>query len=285
MPYITMAMTPRARASFWRRLTRRSSSAPINNNIDPSAALESLDTWSLRATVIILAGIVIEGWAAVHFWSEPPTLAKLIWKILADLLVGGGLLVEVVCIPRAIVWTRREKEASDRQIAEANRQAKEAEARAAEAIAKAEEERTARLKIEERLASRWISFEQQDIIADAIGKFPATHAEVFQCGDNPEVALIAARLANVLLASGWKTQLFPPVTGLGAITGILISVRDSDSRDAANALTSTLRRIGLGAEGFEGTDWKTPWLHIAVGALKDPNFIAAPIRIMVGAKP
>ena len=62
---------------------------------------------------------------------------------------------------------------SQERIAAANTQAAEANARAAEANEKAEQERLGRLKLEEKLAPRWLSTQQQQELRDRLSQFPA----------------------------------------------------------------------------------------------------------------
>lgn len=89
----------------------------------PATALERLDWWSWRATIIIFVGIAIEAWGSIHFWSRPPSIPELLTTLTADGLIGGGLLIEAVCIVRAIVWTKAEKQEADKEIAAANERA------------------------------------------------------------------------------------------------------------------------------------------------------------------
>jgi hypothetical protein len=142
-----IAPTAKKIACLWRRLTKCSSSAPTKSGRSPTTALERLEWWSWLATIVILLGIVTEAWSAIHFWDLPPSIGELAATLIADGLIGAGLLIEVICILRAIVWTRREKNESDQQVAEANRRAFEAEERASSADRKTEELKAESLKL------------------------------------------------------------------------------------------------------------------------------------------
>jgi hypothetical protein len=110
---------------------------------DPKQILESLERWSGYATLWILAGIVVEIGALIWF---PHGFCERIVGIIANALIGVGLVAEYIVIGRAIVATREADRESEEKVAKANQRAVEATERAAEANQKAQE---AELKIAE----------------------------------------------------------------------------------------------------------------------------------------
>jgi len=101
-----------------------SSNAAAKKN--PTAALESLERWSARAAAIIFVGIALEAWETIHFQKPTESNWEIAAILIADAAVGAGLIIEIVCILRAIVETRREKRESDEKISVADRAAAEA---------------------------------------------------------------------------------------------------------------------------------------------------------------
>jgi hypothetical protein len=89
----------------WRLLSHFLSNATQNKN-DPTNSLEALEKWSFWATLIIFAGIVLEAWNTIHFQKPDEPLSDTVSKLIADTLIGIGLIIEAICIIRAIFETR-----------------------------------------------------------------------------------------------------------------------------------------------------------------------------------
>jgi hypothetical protein len=138
----------------------------------------------------------------------------------------------------------------------AKAQIAEAQARAAEANQKAEEDRLARVKIEEYLAPRAILQDQGERIVEKVKPFAGTP---FDVAIDPAVeAELPSTLINMLgLGAGWKwhkypnsNTVFPPGVGiLVARRGLQIRYNRSRSDDFS-APASALR-AALSAEGYE----------------------------------
>lgn len=111
-----------------------------------------------------MAGIGIETWDAWKFRPPGALTLDVKAKLIADVFVGCGIAVEALCVVFAIIWTRREKAKSDKEVAEANRLAREAGARAAEADLK-------RAELEAKLLPRMLTQEQWDFIQGLRGTF------------------------------------------------------------------------------------------------------------------
>ncbi|MBX9823753.1 MAG: hypothetical protein K2Y27_02040 [Xanthobacteraceae bacterium] len=132
---------------------------------------------------------------------------------------------------------------SDEKIAEAN-------ARAAEANQKAEEEKLARVKIEERLADRSISDRQFGELIVMARPFAGQEYEVTTFWDLREPMAISNRLSQALTVGGWNLK--QPETGrwiLGGLEGVEIyhHPRSPNAARAARAITDALNSIGIAA--------------------------------------
>jgi hypothetical protein len=97
---------------------------------DPHQQLELLERWSGHATLIILAGIILE--IGLLFWF-PHDPAERVGGAIADVLIAAGLIAEYIVILRVTVATGEANRESDEKIAEAATRAAEANERAAKA--------------------------------------------------------------------------------------------------------------------------------------------------------
>ncbi|HZK92016.1 MAG TPA: hypothetical protein VFC56_17890 [Stellaceae bacterium] len=178
----------------WRLLSHFSSNTPQSSNNDPSAVLESLEKWSFWATVAILVGIVLEAWDTIHFAKPDDTFADIVAKLIADALIGIGLLVEAICIIRAIFETRREKRESDEKIAEANARAEEARERTAQAELKLEE-------LRRRAGPR--NIDHDGFVKEIAGR-PKALVDIVYVSDVSDGFWLGKQLERALIAAQWE---------------------------------------------------------------------------------
>ena len=169
--------------------------------------------------------------------------------------------------------------ASEKQIAELHRAT-------AEANQKAEEERLARVKIEERLAPRSITPQQVQKLVEAISEFSGTDAAVMVAGETQEIGGVAKAVVAMLRIARWKSDSWI-WTGIGPFVGINVAVKPAASQaeeNAAEALVKALHEAGLEAQRFT---WPPANWDSFGGMLNGPPQWdkAAPIRIVIGAKP
>jgi hypothetical protein len=142
-------------------------------------------------------------------------------------------------------------EASER-VANAQRDAAEANARAAEANQKAEEDRVARLKIEQRFADRTLTNEQIAAIAAKLRPFVPQAYEITPYWDMKESMSITNRIYQALVLAGWTQN--EPQKGramLGGVVGVLVYIHPaagSKTKDAANSLVSALNADDISSE-------------------------------------
>jgi hypothetical protein len=184
-----------------------------------------------------------------------------------------------------VLTARRDREfsefriASDKQIAELHRAT-------AEANQKAEEERLARMKIEERLAPRSITVQQVQKVAEAISEFSGTDVAVMVAGETQEIGSVAQAVVAMLRVAGWKSDSWI-WTGVGPFSGINVATKPAASQaeeGAPEALVKALIDVGLAAASMT---WPPDNWDSFGGLLNGPPQWdkAAPIRIVIGAKP
>jgi hypothetical protein len=153
----------------------------------------------------------------------------------------------------------------------------------AEANRSAEQEKLARVRIEERLARRHLTDDNLKTIIAALR--PLADAgrliDVVKYPNDSEVAELAYQLTRVLKDAGWN----PAEYGLDAtepISGILIEIDGSNppTRVAANTLVSALSAAGLSVAGPASTLPRTAGLSVPIGTRP----VGGAIRVTIGGK-
>lgn len=152
---------------------------------------------------------------------------------------------------------------------------------AAEANQKAEEERLARVKIEEKLADRRFTKEQQETIARKLLRF-AGQKLLIVCAVGPEPGQIAQAIVGALEAAKW--QLAADI-GPVSIRGMIVEA-DANA-DAASLAAATELAAALKEENIE-VDAPNPSRLVVnlTGAYahQGPQMPDAKIRLIVGPK-
>jgi hypothetical protein len=289
------------KATNWlfRRLTRRSSNAPTSNSMPPHDALEALERWSARATLLILLGIVIDAFVTIWFSRSEDSAYEMPSRLAANALIGLGLIVEYICILSAIIQTRRERQESDERVAAAEERASEANARSSEAAQKAAE---AQLELARFRAGREMTKKQRDDAAEHLKPYAGTQYDFAAHSNDPEIMLCILHIYTVLEAAGWVAMPWvnpsaevikgwpsmPPI-GLGiSVLGVMIGIKIkfvgpaterrivSELIPAAGALARELSAI----PGMEGTTVAPYMLEVNPEASKNEHAI----HILVGRK-
>ena len=185
-----------------------------------------------------------------------------------------------------VVWMGNVKEEYSNLVIEQTReQVAKAEQSAAEANKVAEQERLARIKIEQQLAPRSLSQAQIEGISAAISTFGPIPIDVFVVDSSPEAADLSNKIDVGLLSAGWKPMTWT-WTGMGAVSGVLVLFEPGASPQvvsAASGLSGALTAAGLSSGVGQ---WPGDWAHFA-GILNGPEFdvTRAQIRLIVGSKP
>jgi hypothetical protein len=156
----------------------------------------------------------------------------------------------------------------------------------AEANQRAEEERLARIKIEERLAPRSIAPERFVNLVAALSRFRGTSIAVWQVGEAAEIGNVSQSAFLALRVASWDVNFWVWV-GVGPVAGIIISVQpgaDVKLIEAADALATALTAAGLSCSREQ---WPAEWGQ--VGGMHNgplaPTPASVPLRLIIGAKP
>jgi hypothetical protein len=137
--------------------------------------------------------------------------AEIVGSLIANALIGVGLIIEYVVILRAITASGEAQREADEKVGIAEKQAAEANARAAEA-----ELRTETLRSE--LAWRRISAQDAAKISEILGRadLPKFGLRIFHVSGDPEATTLSGDIAEVFRRNGWSvllvatTQAIPP---------------------------------------------------------------------------
>jgi hypothetical protein len=152
-----------------------------------------------------------------------------------------------------VAVAQRDAALANEGAAKANEAAARANERAAEANRKAEEERLARVKIEQRLADRSVSDAQVATIATKLHRYSRQPYRLTTYWDLKEPKAVSDRIHSALQLAGWEL-LPPPVGGsflFGGMAGVQVwshPAAPAQTRFAADALVAALNEQGLSAE-------------------------------------
>jgi hypothetical protein len=186
-----------------------------------------------------------------------------------------------------IVWMGNVKdEYLNVRLANTAERAARAEQSAAEANKVAEQERLARMKIEQQLAPRSITPSESADISHAVRAYGTVPVDIFVADPSPEAAGLTAILSAALSAGGWVPMSWT-WTGVESAAGISIAYEPGASFETftqAAGLNEAFTNAGLkSAVG----PWPGDWKQFGGMLNGPPNFdpTRASIRIIVGAKP
>ena len=216
----------------------------------------------------------------LEFWDRIGIRA-LIWGavlgVVALLLTAASAYILYRVADEAQVALKTEQSDSNERIGRLSVQAEQLRKDTAEALKTAEQERLARIKIEERLAPRRLTLEQRQSVIRKLKPFAGQRINFnFPPGD-AEVASIAETVFGIIQASGWNVAGAQVQDFVRVVIGILVEVEptaDARAREAAEGLASALRSENLRVEG------PAP-INAAAGMRPDQ---AAALRITIGAK-
>lgn len=219
---------------------------------------------------------------SVDFWNT--------WMVWA--LVFAAIAAIAVVVATRIALTRAKQlayvqaeltQAKDRQLRldlkDKDEKIAEANLRAASAEDKAEEERLARVRIEEKLAGWRLEAAAQQRIVNHLKPYKGTP---FDLGVNPNERVFMETVDSILISSGWDRHMPKPDNPLVSIlmdgkarvnyvSGISVEVSQSSMRTfgpAMEALVAALNKEGIPAKGY--------------GSLSEPD--ASAIHILIGSK-
>jgi len=205
--------------------------------------------------------------------------------LLVVLGVGRELFVHLrqsVANRKLAALQRSEARAQEAEIARLNESSvvlkldvAKANERAAEANHLAEQEKLARLKIEERLAPRSLNKEQSDKLTTALGKFPGQKIEIAEYTLSREASSLSKKIQAALVAAKWAAKVIAMIGGAELEPGIHILIAQGQTEfPAVTALMQILKEQGFIVTfrydaGFSGPVLPAPGV----------------IRMVVGPKP
>jgi outer membrane murein-binding lipoprotein Lpp len=167
---------------------------------------------------------------------------------------------KIAALNRQAAVLRLEAEAARKDIstakaeaARANERAANAEKEAARLNKIAEEERLARIKIEERLRPRRLSQEQREALRSALSPLMGTNVRIVTLFSDTEGKQYAQDFADVFSRAGWKVPGGVGAASFGDAIPVGVTVRvygaTSLTNRAAIALQEALRAQGIDAGG------------------------------------
>lgn len=216
-------------------------------------------------------------WPSEELASRLYDLAN--WGLIAGLVIG---VVSTIFL----VWMGNAKESHlQKRLADTNAIAALANERAAEANQKAEEERLARVKIEERMGGWKLDKDGQSRVVDKLKPFPDTPFDLMV---NPDEAKFMDVIDHILLAAKWVRKeheswgeprrpgyqenpiLIHDKAAMCATSGVhleLAAERMDDLGPAANAFIVALADEGIpvAAKSYTGGKINPNALHITIG--------------------
>lgn len=207
--------------------------------------------------------------------------------IFANILITGGVWIEVHFARVAGRYDDRVKAAIRTRGYEAAQKAAEAQQRADEAALAFQRERVERLKLEAKFAPRSLSPDAalKLRMAMTVASF-GTPLDVLAVGEGPETASLMGQIQSALFMGGIAVRSARWTPG-PSITGIAVCVKDPGREDdvgLAKSLVAILVEDGLSAAI---RDWGiAPWESFM--GMTDHNWDAksmAPVRMLIGPKP
>jgi hypothetical protein len=182
------------------------------------------------------------------------------------------------------ISARKDREFSEFKVTSETRVA-ELQKLTAEANLKAEEDRLARMKIEERLAPRSITPDQLVSMSAAVSKFAPVPIAIWEAGETEEIGTVSRSVLAALQLAHWSPNLWT-WTGIGPILGLIIVVKPNSAApviEAADALVAALNGVGLQCNR---EPWAGDWDQFGgmLNGLQTPGPTSAPIRLIIGAK-
>ena len=191
---------------------------------------------------------------------------------LANVFLVGALVVGVIAT-LVVVWMGNVKEEYlRRDIAGAHERGKAAEERAAEANKIAEQERLARVKIEEKLAPRRITQKDQQYISTQISEFKGVVGGIGSSPRDIESMRLESGIHAALAEGGWNlAREIPSHTPMWPGGVAVSSSLDKASQVAGVKLALALNSVGIFATFMPMLESATPRVFVTVGPKPDSD--------------
>jgi hypothetical protein len=213
----------------------------------------------------------VDWWNTAMIWGLALAAIAAVFVVIAtrivvsktgELSTAQDLLSEAKDRDRDVKIAEAQKAAGEahERASKADERAFKTEKEAARLTKEAEDERMARVKIEERVAWRHLTKEQQSGIAGRLKRFANQWGNIGRVSYDAEITAFATDIAQTLSAAGW--HVLPPsaismretsAPAFGnpiepVITGVTISsTPDARAREMADALSGELHSLGYDA--------------------------------------
>ncbi len=233
--------------------------------------MESVSEFALLVgCLLVVAGLFFEDWITV-------------FRVSGEVAVIVGVAIEGLADGGIFLAAGKLRMIQDAELEKMRVETAEANQRAAEANEKAESERLERLKLEDKLAWRSLTAEQQEELIDKLEPFAGQRIDIFTTSGQAEIMYLANMLQVVFLEAGWiPPSMYQGATFLFPVPGIMVEydAKDGPAVRAASAIKDELMKLGL-------TAWLVP--NLPDGTVKQylalsdgpPN---ASVRITIGDK-
>ena len=206
------------------------------------------------------------------------------WNSVANLGLIVGLVIGLIST-LVIVFTGKviQRESNER-IAIAERQA-------AEANRKAEEERLARVKIEEKLAPRFLTEEQYNNLRDKLVVFAGTTIEVIAYPTGtPDVIPLSYQIVSMFNDAKWKAIFLKSTGSTLFLKGVIVAIKNESDHNiltAAKLLVEELNSYGVDTVFKNSFPEDKGMFFSSISSPDDLNEIEKilNIRILIGTKP
>jgi hypothetical protein len=242
-------------------------------------ASSSCERWEWACAAVVVLAVVAElVLAVVHPSYDSPWNR---WGTgIADALIALGIVGEVLFGRMDGRYQTELRRRSNGLLSEAVADAGEAHERAGRAELATEQLRAT-------MAPRALGPNQFRELIAAASAFPHRAIDIFVVGDAQDSRPLATTISAALNLAQWRCVV-RQWTGPQGISGILLVTKefsDPFTNEAAHSLVSAMQAIGLDCE--RQASWPGPWAEL-YGMMGEPEFnehVAAPIRMIVAAKP
>jgi hypothetical protein len=221
-------------------MTNEALNALLSRKSEIETALSRMEVWLLVFGVIVVVGVAGESIFGVRSWWINRKLHP---------------------IQQAIDQLRETDLANAKENAETARKG-------------AEQERIARLKLEERLSPRSLNGEQSATLTASLIGFRGQKVEITENGLSREASSFSRQIQAALVAAKWDVKVAGVMGGVEQESGVLILIAKGQTHlPAASALAQALTSQGFAVKfAYDG------------GFTPDPLAIGV-IRLFVGSKP
>jgi hypothetical protein len=263
---IAQRMRKAASRLFDRRIIPAHGPTASGQKIDTHSGLARLEQLSAKATLLILAGVLVEIAFIIYYPHDWPTVIS---TVVANGAIGLGLVIEYFVILKAIVVSEEAQRTSDEKIAEANKAAAEAHLE------------TERLKAQ--FAGRRLSAEQRSAIVTSIRDVLGLLDVLIEYREgDPEAYTYGSDIAQMFKEAGIDKVRVGPVIFLIGEGGFGLHL-SADDGFVASSVAEAFRHVGATIAVDPGDLSKhvpagrtVPSLYIFVGAkLADEATIAS----------